>query len=65
MMGRGRTQRRVGGGGRAEVVGGVGRGFPGASMVKSAPASEETVVLSLGRDHPLEKGMATYSSILA
>ena len=34
-------------------------------MVKNLPAMQETQVQSLGRDDPLEKGMATYSSILA
>ena len=34
-------------------------------MVKSLPAMQETCVLSLGREDPLEKEMATHSSILA
>ena len=34
-------------------------------MVKSLPAMQETWVQSLGLDDPLEKGMATHSSILA
>ena len=34
-------------------------------MVKNPPAMWETWVQSLGRDDPLEKGMATYSTILA
>ena len=34
-------------------------------MVKNLPAMPETRVWSLDRDDPLEKGMATYSSILA
>ena len=33
--------------------------------VKNLPAMQETWVLSLGGDHPLEEGMATHSSILA
>ena len=33
-------------------------------MVKSPPAKQETQVQSLGRDDPLEKEMATHSSIL-
>ena len=33
-------------------------------MVKTLPAIQETEVLSLGWEDPLEKGMATYSSIL-
>ena len=34
-------------------------------MVKNVPAILETRVLSLGQEDPLEKGMATHSSILA
>jgi len=34
-------------------------------MVKNQPAMQETWVRFLGRDDPLEKGMATHSSILA
>ena len=36
-----------------------------AQMVKNLPAMQETWVQSLGREDPLEKGMATHSSILA
>ena len=36
-----------------------------AQLVKNLPAMQETWVQSLGREDPLEKGMATYSSILA
>ena len=36
-----------------------------AQMVKNLPAVQETGVRSLGREDPLEKGMATHSSILA
>ena len=36
-----------------------------AQMVKSPPAMQETWVPSLGCEDPLEKGMATHSSILA
>ena len=32
---------------------------------KNMPAMQETWVRSLGREDPLEKGMATHSSILA
>ena len=42
--------------------------FPGGSVVKNLPAVQETwetQVQSLGREDPLEEGMATYSSILA
>jgi len=34
-------------------------------MVKNLPAMQETLVRSLDQEHPLEKGMATHSSILA
>jgi len=34
-------------------------------MVKNLPATWETQVRSLGREDPLEEGMATHSSILA
>ena len=40
-------------------------GFPGAHMVKNLPAVQETWLRSLGREDPLEKGMATHSSVLA
>ena len=33
-------------------------------MVKRLPAMQETQVLSLGQEDPLEKEMATYSSTL-
>ena len=36
-----------------------------ALMVKNLPEMQETCVQSLGREDLLEKGMATYSSILA
>ena len=36
-----------------------------AQMVKNLPAMQETGVLSLIWEDPLEKGMATHSSILA
>ena len=36
-----------------------------AQMVKSLPAVQETQVRSLGQEDPLEKGMATHSSILS
>ena len=36
-----------------------------AQMVKNLPAMQETWVRSLGREDPLEKGMATHSSIVA
>ena len=36
-----------------------------AQTVKNLPAVQEAWVLSLGWEDPLEKGMATHSSILA
>ena len=36
-----------------------------AQMIKNLPAAQETCVQSLGQEDPLEKGMATHSSILA
>ena len=35
-----------------------------AQLVKNPPAMQETLVRSLGQEHPLEKETATYSSIL-
>ena len=43
-------------------------GFPGGSVVKNLPAiqeTQETQVQSLGQEDPLEKEMATHSSLLA
>ena len=34
-------------------------------MVTNPPANQETWVLSLGQEDPLEEGMATHSNILA
>ena len=34
-------------------------------MVSNLPAVQDTQVRSLGQDDPLEKGMATHSSVLA
>ena len=36
-----------------------------ALMVKNLPETQETLVRSLGREDPLEKEMATHSSIIA
>jgi len=41
------------------------RDFPVAQTVKNLPAVQETRVRSLGREDPLEKGVAIHSSILA
>ena len=40
-------------------------GSSGGSVVKNLPAMQETQVRSLGREDPLEEGMATHSSTLA
>ena len=40
-------------------------GFPGGSAVKNLPAIQEAQIRSLGQQDPLEKEMATHSSILA
>ena len=39
--------------------------IPGGSVVKNPLAMQETQVQSLGQEDPLEKEMATHSSILA
>ena len=36
-----------------------------AQMVKNLPAMQKTQVQSLGQEDPLQKGIATHSSILA
>ena len=40
-------------------------GFPGGSEVKNLPVMQEMWVQSLSQEYPLEKEMATHSSILA
>ena len=40
-------------------------GFPGGLAVKNMPAVQKIQVWSLGQEDPLEKDMATHSSILA
>ena len=40
-------------------------GFPSGSVVKNPPAMQEMRVQPLDQGDPLEKGMATLSSILA
>ena len=40
-------------------------GFPGSSVVKNLPEQQGTQVRSLVGEDPLEKEMATHSSILA
>ena len=44
---------------------GLPRGKECGSVVKNLPAIQEMWVLSLGREDPLEEGMATHPSILA
>ena len=39
--------------------------YLGGSVVKNLPAAQEMQVPSLGHEDPLEKEMATHSSILA
>ena len=39
--------------------------FPGGSVVKNMPTMQEAGIQSLGWEDPLEKEMATHSSILA
>ena len=39
--------------------------FPGGSVVKNLPAMQVMQVLSLGQEDPLEKEMATNSSMFA
>ena len=50
---------------RLKSWGPLGRAPQVAQMVKILPATGETQVQSLDRENPLEKGMATHSSILA
>ena len=45
--------------------GGWGRTQAVAQLVKNLPAMQETWVLPLGWEDPLEKGKATHSSVLA
>ena len=40
-------------------------GFPGSTVVKNLPAKQETQVWFLSQEDPLEKEMATHSSIVA
>ena len=40
-------------------------GFPDDSAARNLPVIQETWVQSLSQEDPLEKGMATQSSILA
>ena len=44
---------------------GYWQGFPGGTVVKNLPTMWKIRVQSLGQEDPLEKGMATHSSILA
>ena len=41
------------------------QGFPGGSDSKESAYNAKDLVPSLGQEDPLEKGMATHSSILA
>ena len=40
-------------------------GFPGGSVLKNPPVKQKTWVQSLSQEDPLEKEMATHSSIVA
>ena len=40
------------------------KGFPGGSLIKNLPAKQDTWVWSQVLEDPLEKEMATHSSIL-
>ena len=40
-------------------------GFPGGSVVKNPPAMQKMQARFLGQEDPLEKEMATHSSLLA
>ena len=46
------------------MVPNTNRGFPGGSVVKNLPAKQKLWVRSLGQEGPLEKEVATHSSIL-
>ena len=41
------------------------KGFPDGSVVKNPPATQEMQLRSVGREDPLEKEMATHSSVHA
>ena len=41
------------------------KGFPTGSVVKNLPSIQETWVRSLGQEDPLDKEIATHSTILA
>ena len=41
------------------------QGLPGGAVLKNLPTMKEPLVQSLGQEDPLEKEMATHSSILA
>ena len=56
---------RWGNNGNSDRLSLLPKGFPGGSAVKNLPAIQETQVQSLGWEDPLEKEMATHSSILA
>ena len=40
-------------------------GFPGGSVVRNPPLMQETWTQSLGQENPLEKELASHSSVLA
>ena len=46
------------------ILAALSLGFPGGSVVKNLPAKQGTQIWSLRWENPLEKEMATHSSIL-
>ena len=47
------------------LVTGFKQGFPNGSVVKNTPVMQKLQVQSFGREDPLQKAMATHSSILS
>ena len=47
------------------LVTGFKQGFPSGSVVKNTPVMQKLQVQSFGREDPLQKAMATHSSILS
>ena len=46
------------------LIMGIKWGFPGGAVVKNLPAIQETGIRSLDQKDPMEREMATHSSIL-